>query len=1076
MNKKFFTLLVGVLSAMSFGTFAQEFSGITSVSFTENGSSSLEYTKGSPSLLTGIIAQKDTVYLFVEGDRLLAKSTKSLPESYREWQAALWYINAVENTKAYEFKNLLTGFPLALDQLRAETLTGISFPFANQLGGNLKQWTPSANIDLGQKGSFFYTSYPGRADVIVLGLEDYAFDSFQQSESFKVVPLIYNNYEDAFAVAKDKNKADSNLLVIELRNPVPVSLTANDLNTKLNNVGKRKDGYIQALKDSYFKLQTSTGTSDLFSSLQAQGVINGVRAENSFSDESKGSWIALYSAAADNFIVADESGLLPPESKWRDSDTRFWFKLLYNFKTGQISVVSYSGLYLNYETTGGGYQFVKQENVDPFFSVNIPYTNEYSKIYVPGNLYFLQVSATNTLKDKDSDNYRNRKGKYVKLTFDGAVEFVDWDSTLQQNPLAHWFVESSDTLLKITNRELVTPNDYLPELGFSYGNVTQPGTFFFLDGDTLRFTAIPDTGIYDKKMKYRYFDKDEKSLHAFKYLSDNNNAYIKTVSDGSSLEIFTDGTYSEFMLEFVLTDEYGYNTSATTVSPAVQLERSAYRLVYNRFMDEEKWYVCYEPNTGSRKYSLKKDLNSASVFFFREFKKDLDESYYALIEAQYIPGPWVEIDAFGAVKKEYPNGITSNVAAVWKNIVKAEWNGSHWVAQKYGNKGIPSFDPILLPFLNAGLIEPVRLKGDNDNYYVRVVNGKAAISSMLYVNKESLLLTNGELDENAENAALFSVTDGRYSSTQYRTIGNYSGENPKEQWIRIFTDVSKNILFENSIPNGRNEMFNYLSAAPSGGYYVNESSILARFVRGTDMPQYLFIRGQERVESRIFVECPVHGIVDEHSVSLSVFSNKARFLTSMTNRVLDKLPDQFIGAGSYLPLSFIEGEWDDTDSTVDILGEPVPLFFDSEAGKVKEGPRSPILFSFRLVEDGSRRFMLETLNPETNGRGWVKIINNEPALVTVSYDDAIAGGATLFTLETATSNNDVIRANKAVISGGSGNVAVKGAVGKKVVISTILGKIITNQVLSSDEVVIAAPAGLVIVAVEGEPAVKALVK
>ena len=59
---------------------------------------------------------------------------------------------------------------------------------------------------------------------------------------------------------------------------------------------------------------------------------------------------------------------------------------------------------------------------------------------------------------------------------------------------------------------------------------------------------------------------------------------------------------------------------------------------------------------------------------------------------------------------------------------------------------------------------------------------------------------------------------------------------------------------------------------------------------------------------------------------------------------------------------------------------------------------------------------------------------------------------------------------------GEGNVTLAGAAGKKVVISNILGQVVANTVVSSDNSVTASPAGVVVVAVEGEAAVKAIVK
>ncbi|WP_456087764.1 DUF6383 domain-containing protein [Parabacteroides sp.] len=81
----------------------------------------------------------------------------------------------------------------------------------------------------------------------------------------------------------------------------------------------------------------------------------------------------------------------------------------------------------------------------------------------------------------------------------------------------------------------------------------------------------------------------------------------------------------------------------------------------------------------------------------------------------------------------------------------------------------------------------------------------------------------------------------------------------------------------------------------------------------------------------------------------------------------------------------------------------------------------------------------------------------------------------LTSVEAPTANEGVEISEIAVIAG-EGQVTIANAAGKKVVISNILGQTVANTVLTSDNAVIAAPAGVVVVAVEGEEAVKAIVK
>ena len=73
-------------------------------------------------------------------------------------------------------------------------------------------------------------------------------------------------------------------------------------------------------------------------------------------------------------------------------------------------------------------------------------------------------------------------------------------------------------------------------------------------------------------------------------------------------------------------------------------------------------------------------------------------------------------------------------------------------------------------------------------------------------------------------------------------------------------------------------------------------------------------------------------------------------------------------------------------------------------------------------------------------------------------------------------DNETIATSEVTVIAGEGQVTIAGAQGKKVVVSNVLGQVIANTVFTSDNAVIAAPQGVVVVAVEGEEAVKAIVK
>ena len=77
--------------------------------------------------------------------------------------------------------------------------------------------------------------------------------------------------------------------------------------------------------------------------------------------------------------------------------------------------------------------------------------------------------------------------------------------------------------------------------------------------------------------------------------------------------------------------------------------------------------------------------------------------------------------------------------------------------------------------------------------------------------------------------------------------------------------------------------------------------------------------------------------------------------------------------------------------------------------------------------------------------------------------------------EIAVDNENIAVEGVSVVAG-NGQVTIMGAAGKNVTITNILGKVVASQVIASDNATIAVPAGIVAVAVEGEAAVKAIVK
>ena len=163
-----------------------------------------------------------------------------------------------------------------------------------------------------------------------------------------------------------------------------------------------------------------------------------------------------------------------------------------------------------------------------------------------------------------------------------------------------------------------------------------------------------------------------------------------------------------------------------------------------------------------------------------------------------------------------------------------------------------------------------------------------------------------------------------------------------------------------------------------------------------------------------------------------------------------------------------------------------------------------VTWSMRFVDpekaanevEEDRAFLFESMNASENRdasefiaptkAAWLKMQNGCLVLsdkATSEFENAKTGGddALIFNVahvendEIAT-ENESINATEVSVIATDGGVYIKNAAGKNVVISTILGQIVANEVLTSDNATIAVPAGIAIVSVDGEEAVKVSVR
>ena len=138
-------------------------------------------------------------------------------------------------------------------------------------------------------------------------------------------------------------------------------------------------------------------------------------------------------------------------------------------------------------------------------------------------------------------------------------------------------------------------------------------------------------------------------------------------------------------------------------------------------------------------------------------------------------------------------------------------------------------------------------------------------------------------------------------------------------------------------------------------------------------------------------------------------------------------------------------------------------------------------FKFQIVEtgDGDGYYYIRQL--QANDKELAKDYKSAKNYL-ISHNESLSWGtkaeAMLFAVKgaEAPTANEGVSATEVKVIAVDGAINIKNAAGKNVVVSTILGQIVANEVLTSDNATISVPAGIAIVSVDGEEAVKVSVK
>ena len=1177
MNKKFSTLLAGLMLATAFSAGAQ-------VKKYENGKSYLLVTKAGQSPVEYALTVESNATDEQEnyGELKLIEKDE-VKNSITSTNEALWTVSFTEgvsgNAPKFTFINKATGLTLSLNTTDKDKDGDVD---DLKIAGSISEWLNTSMTDNGDKplsaaplysyieaNKVVYLDITGSALTAKIGSPDAAARAsakFAPYEAAVIENLTANDLNTQLQTAKegwfnltfnrDVTTAGNNLFANtslkaeQVEGENYVKLIAKDKKVKDAN-GKDVDAYI-VVDTAYYAGSENSGALVKFTYANPaeKKNVNGVgRFEDSYE------YNFAYDPTENRLLIKSKGYLKKLSSKkelsdgnmteWGDGTTTYvvdsnsdgvvdnavddaYIRLAELTSAREITVAGASAS----TTKVDGKENPDDKANGMLTTVTIGVNaNTYVPTTIAEGLYLIKVRTAGSTEVVD--------GSYFIANLGGAFGYVEQakNQNFDHMPAAQWYVKQNGTSatapVEIKNREF-----FDNPKGTSYtlsGQLFKAGSnVFFAGGDTLEFVKVSDASKKDAKLGYKYVTNEEASVetYVFNYLHGLSleKGLNTPAGKDSIVRVDETGEKAQFRLISVVTDDsYGLQLNEKETGIANLIRNVYYIKAYDssKFGGEDR-YLNYDE-------TLKKYVMSSTpqAFFLKE-NNDVDGThYYALVEAN-----------FRVVNKDnaslaylYSPADAGKKAADVKTL--AELNVTEAVVfDEDGNPIVADASKIEEVYgykKNAeGVVALAKLKS------VPTCGTDGYASHKVSVDDNSLDLTQGSIEDKfygskeIRTSAFAVVADDsplyrRFNGVVPGTNGaeaNYGTEANAPLQLKFFRfNNDAEFLAENSKASNayRDELkdnsISFLGV--NNEYQFGEADTLSytfyvdtAYVRNnTRMPQYMLAVRPQFVEGdTIWCQDPNH---KTHADSLNCYHTKiypsftrAMYLFNAQDSVTAKNADYegkaAYGAQGYTRLAFIDAIH--ANDTLYILKDKSlandQIDFrnaDLFAQKIALGNNmhKNVVFQFRLIDDSNLRFLIESETQEggkavlnadlTTARiapemgGWVKIQNGVPVIAHYnSFNEAIAQ-AEIFDvtdeIEFAPTANDEISVEEGVsVIAGNGEVTIQGAAGKTVVITNILGKAVANTVLTSDNQTIAVPAGVVAVAVEGEEAVKAIVK
>lgn len=682
-------------------------------------------------------------------------------------------------------------------------------------------------------------------------------------------------------------------------------------------------------------------------------------------------------------------------------------------------------------------------------------TSENNGVYVIKNEkgQFLAVPIYNTNEGLTAASAWDKAPKWVTVKGD--------EQAAMNMPAYQWVVvkdnERTDAMsavsaVTVINREFADVKSSIQlyqKDGATYKYINK-GLF---NEDSLRFESVTEEAVKNQYLGYLHLDKEVLKVMSYKFNYLHKYADDKFIGmDGDSILFVLDNQLAFYMDEASAEENYGIKVDAALkvkkgLENLAQLKRVAYT-PYAKTADGKLYITINDEGI------YKMDKDDKQTFYLKEnncIAEKNNTPYYAFIN---------KTDGNKAGEMTKVGSADEDLSVILKDIVLDEERTSAFAV-------LPNDAPLYRRFLTEeGKDEAQLLK-----FYEYYVNDYLMDETNEKFQREGV----NYLGIGAEGIAAAGLS---FKVRPYN-IGKSAAYQIKPQYL-VIVNESVNKGKEAVKCNESHKHYDVEAGEETTDPY--KCFHAQKAVKGFDRYKMLVSFADSVETATAFVDQKYH---------YGTYSRVGFVDAVEQDSVLYILGDKFAGVST-------------EDLTIDAITEAGIAGIDMKAD-VKKDEHKNYTWSFRYItpekvadateENLDVAFLIES-NVEPKGNAteaiapmnaaWIRQQNNCLVLSDpkeAKFENAKTGGdaALIFNAE-AGSEDDMATENEAIatstisVIATDGGVIVKGAEGKNVVITNVLGQTIANTVVTSSEATISAPAGYVTVAVEGEAAVKAIVK